>query len=112
MKKILTVFLLVPALVLAAVATVGWDAPTLNTDGTAITAPLTYNVYSGAKGAEVLDQAAVIGLAANVAATPGVEKCIEVTAVANGVESDRSAEVCTTKPFPKPLPPTNVKWTG
>lgn len=112
MKRLLPLLLLVPLVALAASAAVTWTAPTGYTDGTTIAAAdkITYNLYAGAKGAEVLLQSGLTAPPANIPAQPGVEVCGEVTAVVNGVESDRSNEGCTTKPFPKPNAPTLFKF--
>lgn len=110
MKRLLPfALLLLTAVAVAASLTASWTAPTQNTDGTAITAPLTYNLYTGAKGAEVKTQANLTATQATIAGlTAGAQTCATVTAVANGVESAQSAEVCATPAFPTPNPPTNL----
>lgn len=89
-----------------------WTAPTLNTDGTTITAPLTYNLYQGtASGAETLAQSGLTGtsIAVSTGLTPGKTYYWQLTAVANGVESARSTEVSAGIPFPSPNTATGVQ---
>jgi len=71
--------------------TLSWTAPTANTNGTAITSALSYNLYQGAKGAEVL---VASGVTSPYTASLASGLCFEVTAVESGVESARSNEVC------------------
>jgi hypothetical protein len=74
--------------VAAATHVASWTAPITNTDGTAITGTLTYNVYNGAKGAETL-QGNVTATSASVTGP-----CVYVTAVEGTTESAPSNEVC------------------
>lgn len=108
MKKLFLALLAFPAIVLAATLTATWTAPTTNTDGSAITATLTYNLYTGAAGAETKTQSALTSTTAAITATAGVSTCAKVTALANGVESAQSAEVCATPAFPTPNAPTGL----
>lgn len=93
---------------LAQTLTAAWTAPTANTDGTPITAPVTYNLYSGAKGAEVKTQSALTATTITVAATPGTQLCVRVTAVVNALESAQSAEACGTRAFSTPAAPASL----
>ena len=91
-------------------AVLTWTAPTLNTDGTTITAALTYNVYQGAKGSTTKASAStgLPGLTTTIFSglLPGTTVCFEVTAVAGGQESAHSGEVCKTFPASVPSAPT------
>lgn len=93
-------------------ATVTFVPPTLNTDGSAVASPLTYNVYaslssgaetkvvSGLKGSPiVLNNTSIQG--ASIAPNTTVYLQISVTD-ANGHESALSNEAC--KSFPASLP--------
>lgn len=93
---------------LAQTLSVTWVAPTANVDGTAITAPISYNIYTGAKGAEVKVQSGVTTAATSVAAVPGIQLCVRVTSVVNALESAPSTEVCATKAFAVPDAPTGL----
>jgi hypothetical protein len=75
--------------ILLVLFTLTWIAPTANTDGTAITSPLTYRLYSGPKGAEVYRRT-VTGTQATVTD----KKCFTLIAVENGVQSLPSNEAC------------------
>ena len=92
----------------AATLTATWTAPTTNTDGSPITAPLTYNVYSGASGAEVRTQSGLTVTTQALTAAAGVKQCVQVTAVANDLESARTPEVCATPSFSVPNAPTGL----
>lgn len=94
-------------------ATLTWVAPTLNTDGTPITLPITYNVYQGASGAEASVQTGVSGLTVTLTAglADGATVCWQLTTVAGGVESARTNELCQTFPKATPNPPTIVTVT-
>jgi hypothetical protein len=84
-------------------AKITFSRPAQYVDGTAIPAnvTVTYRVYQGEKGqpktavATIGDSPATIttGLQA------GKEYCWQITAIANGVESDRSNEGCKSFPF-------------
>jgi hypothetical protein len=94
-------------------ASLVWTAPTANTDGSAITATLTYNIYQGPSGALVKVQSAVSGTTATVTSglTAGSVQCFAVTAIENGVESAQSNSACVTIPSPSPAAPTNLTIT-
>jgi hypothetical protein len=117
MRMIKTVFALV-ALAVAGIAyavsttsaALSWTAPTTNTDGTAITATLTYNVYQGLSGALVKVQSNLTTAATTITTglTANTTQCFAVTAIANGVESAQSTPACAAIPFPAPGAPTSV----
>jgi hypothetical protein len=94
----------------APVATIAFTAPTTNTDGTAISTPLTYNLYMGtATGTETKIASGATGspIAVNTGLKPAATYYFQVTVVdAHGVESPRSNEVC--KAFPASTPSTVV----
>src|SRR5690606_22591527 len=89
------------------IATITFHAPTKYVDGTDI-APctvITYKLYQGSRGSEKarvadLDAAPVI---VDTGLKPG-ETGWQVSAVANGVESDVSNEACKTFPWPATEP--------
>ena len=90
-------------------ATLTWVAPTTNTDGTAITLPLTYNVYQGTGstvGATPV-QTGVTALTLTITAglTDGTTACFAVTAVEGGQESVKSNVACKTFPQAVAEPP-------
>lgn len=94
-------------------AALTWSAVIANTDGTPVVAPVTYNIYQGAKGAEAATPVATGVTATTWTATtglsPGTTVCWEVTAVSGaGIESAKSAEVCRTFAPSIPNPPTNL----
>lgn len=100
--------LLVSSVASAGTATLNWTVPTTNTDGSAITGPVTYNVYKGTQGQTVkpLLTSGLTGTsytAANLAG--GTTVCFNVTAVVGGVESAYSNEGCKLIPLPIPNPP-------
>lgn len=119
MKRIL---LLVAALLAASAAsavsaaapafTVTWAAPTQYTDGTTIVGAITYQMYVGAKGAEVKYKTPVTASPYVLVPTPGPgETCVYVTATVASVESAPSAEVCGTVAATAPKPPSVVAAT-
>jgi len=91
-------------------AVLTWAAPTLNTDGTAITLPLTYNVYQGAQGSTTKPSVLTGVTALTATITTGLAAsstvCFELTAVAGGQESAHSGEACKTFPAATPAAPT------
>lgn len=91
-------------------ATITWGPPTGNTDGTALAGTITYNIYQGAKGAEVKTASGVSGTSFTVSTglADGTTVCWYVTAVEGGQESAPSAEACKTFPPAVPLPPSSV----
>lgn len=90
----------------APVATISFTPPTVNTDGTAVATPLTYNVYqSSIAGAEVKVASALKGAPISVSTglTPNSTVYWKISVVdANGKESALSNEVC--KSFPASTP--------
>ena len=112
MKKLIALLALFPLAAMAGTANLTWTAPTLNTDGTAITAPLSYKVYGGVQGSAKAVLATVSALAYTHSTAPnGVTYCYQVSAVAGGVESALSAEGCKVMPPAVPNPPTNLAIT-
>jgi hypothetical protein len=93
---------------LAQTLTASWTAPSANTDRTPITGPITYNLYSGTKGAEVKTQSALAATTTTVATTPGTQLCVRVTAIVNALESAQSAEACGTRGFSTPSAPGSL----
>lgn len=95
----------------ASTATVSWTAPTKNTDGSAITATITYNLYQGVQGStltKVQSNLATNSATVTAALTPGTTQCFTVTAVTNGVESAQSLSACTAIAFPTPGAPSQI----
>jgi hypothetical protein len=92
----------------APTATITFIAPTKNTDGTAVTGALTYNLYQGtATGAETKVASAVVAgspFTVNTGLAPSTTVYWYLTAVENGVESAPTNEVC--KIFPGVVPGT------
>jgi len=92
----------------APVATLTFTAPTLNTDGTAIATPLTYNLYqSTTAGAEVKVASALAGspIVVNSGLSPGGTYYFKLSVTdAHGTESALSNEGC--KSFPASVPGT------
>lgn len=115
MKKISALLALAISAAFAAAltSTITWTPPTTNTDGTVISGPITYQLYVGAKGAEVKYKTPVTSPPYVLVPTPapGTQVCVQVTATANGVESAPSAEVCAQIPQSIPNPPSNVTIT-
>ena len=91
--------------------TVSWTPPTTYTDGSSIAAgtPITYNVYTGAAGAET--RAATVNINSYVfsSATLSGVVCIKVSSVVAGVESAPTPERCVTVAM---LPKTPAVPTG
>ena len=92
----------------APTATLTFTAPTKNTDGTAISTPLTYNVYMGtASGTETKVASGLAGspIAVSAGLIPGSTFYFEITVVDSaGIESAKSNEVC--KAFAASVPGT------
>src|SRR5690606_17138125 len=91
----------------ARIATITFDAPLKDVDGTDI-APgtvITYKLYQGSRGSEKAHVADIDGspVVVDTGLKPG-ETCWQVSAVANGVESDLSNEACKTFPWPATEP--------
>lgn len=91
-----------------------WAAPTTNTDTTAITGAITYNVYEAATTAALSGSVAFsTGLTATTLTTSqgaadGVTACFAVTAVVGGIESAQSNAVCKTFPAAVPNAPSGL----
>lgn len=87
-------------------ATITFTPPTLNTDGTPIAAPVSYNLYqSTASGTEIKVTSALKGspIAVTTGLTTKTTFYWKITAVdASGTESALSNEVC--KTFPVSVP--------
>ena len=95
-------------------AVVRYQAPTLNTDGTAITATLTYNIYQGPQGGTLVKvQTGLTGLSAVVSTglVAGTTQCFAVTAVAGSQESSMSTSACAAVNASTPGNPTVVVVT-
>lgn len=96
----------------APTAVVTWAAPTVNTDGSTITATLAYNLYQGLQSAGTLTKVAssIAGLTVSVTAglTPGSTQCFAVTAIEAGVESAQSNKACATIALPTPGVPSQI----
>jgi hypothetical protein len=73
-------------------AALSWTAPTLNTDGSTITLPLSYNVYGALCGQAKALLHTTSSLSALLTGQPIGEMCYQVTAVAGGQESAPSGE--------------------
>lgn len=94
--------------------TASWGAPTAAVDGTALTAPVVYQLhvakvsggpYSG-YGAQVSSLSELV-----VPSAPGT-MCAMVTAISNGLESDPSNESCVTVPGLPVVPVKPAAPTG
>ncbi len=91
--------------------TITWTAPKTNVDGTAISGAITYQVYAGVGSGKEVKIGTPVSAASYVLTplpAPGSNECVQVTAIANGVESARSVEACATVPFPAPSSPTVI----
>lgn len=88
-------------------ATITFRRPVQYVDGTPISpdTEITYRLYQGARGAEKQRVAEFSGTSTTVNSglKPG-ETCWQVSAVANGVESELSNEGCKTFPLPAAEP--------
>lgn len=94
--------------------TIDFKPPTLNADGTPIgAAALTYQVYLGASGKEIKYGAPIASgpYTVNLGLTPGQTVCVQVSTIANAMESIKSTEACATLPQPIPTAPTTVTVT-
>ena len=112
MKKLLAFLALMPIAASAGTATLTWTAPTQYTNGTAITAPITYRVYRGNCGAaKTLLASPSAATYVDSTAPDGSNLGYAVTAVVAGVESAQTAEVCKAFPLPVPNPPANLTVT-
>ena len=106
-------FWAIPAQAAAPTFTITWMPPTQYEDGSPLTAALTYQMYVGASGKEVAYKTPVTSPPYVLVPTPaaGTRICVQVTAIANGVESTRTQEVCSTVPFLAPSFPISVTVT-
>ena len=102
--------LLIPSIGLAGTVTLTYGAPTLNTDGTAISGPITYSIYGAKQGsAKTLIAASISALTyTHTAAVGGQTWCYEATATVATVESAHTGEVCKAVPSPVPNPPNGL----
>lgn len=94
--------------------TLTWNPVTSNVDTTIpLAGPVTYNVYTGAAGAETQLKTGLTAALYILPTTPaaGQTVCAQVTAVVQGVESAKSNEACGTIQFPTPGSPTVVVIT-
>jgi hypothetical protein len=92
---------------LALIATLQWSAPALNTDTSAVTPPLTYSVFQGARGTvKPLVASKLTALSYTADLAKGL--CFEVdTTDKDGDEGPHSPEVCAPS---VPLPPGGFKF--
>lgn len=82
-------------------AVLSWNAVTLNEDGTAVTGPVTYNVWQGPQAGPFVRVAALQGVSVLTETVTGLplntQTCWEVTSVADsGSESPASNVACKT----------------
>jgi len=93
----------------ARTATITFTRPTKYVDGTDIAAgtSVTYRLYQGARGAQKVQVTEFTGTATqvNYGLQPG-ETCWQVSAIANGKESELSNEGCKTFAWPATEPVT------
>lgn len=95
--------------------TLNWAATTLNTNGSAASG-VTYNVYQGAKGAELSTPVltSLTGVSTTISGIPlGTQTCFVMKAVENGQISTASNEACATPAAvpPTPTPPATLTIT-
>lgn len=98
--------ILVAALAYADPAVITFAAPTTYTDGSQIAAgtAITYDVYQAPQGQTLVRVATITGTTTTITTglTPGQTFCFAVTAVINGLASDRSNQACKLSAFPVP----------
>ena len=123
MKHLLVALLaLFPVFALGATATINWNAPTVATDGTALTgqqAITSYQVWVSTSSISSTTTtpatATITGTATTttqtVTASPGATIFARVKACNSAGCSDMSAEASKTLPVTVPNPPTNVTVT-
>lgn len=95
-------------------ANLSWAAETVNTDGTPVTPPITYNLYQGASATSLAKvQSGLTSPAATVTTglPIGTTQFFAVSAVEDGVESALSAPVSVAIPIPTPAAPTGLTVT-
>ena len=98
MKYVLILTLALASSVEAATVTVKLQAPTANTDGSAISSPLTYNLYKGSCTSLVRTQKGLTSLTITANAVLGQPTGFQVSAVENGIEGPRSPIYCLSCP--------------
>jgi hypothetical protein len=93
--------------------TLAWTPATLNTDGSAVTGPSTFNLYQGTAAPLTKVQSGLTAPTATVTAglTPGTTQEFAVTQVDNGVESAESTIASVAIPFSTPDAPTGLTLT-
>lgn len=91
-------------------ARLGWQPPTTNTDGTAISGALTYRVYrsTGSGSTAFAFQCQTSAATASLLAQPVGLQNYRVTASVAGVESAPSNVASKTVVAPTPNPPSNL----
>lgn len=90
--------------------TLAWVAPTTNTDGSAITGTLSYNLYSVTATGYTSLQSGITGLTNQRTNLSAGTPCYALTAVLNGVESAQTNPVCVAV-VSGPNAPTSVSVT-
>lgn len=90
--------------------TLGWVAPTQNTDGSAITGALTYNLYSVTSTGSTSLQTGITGTTNQRTNLNAGTPCYSLTAVVNGLESAPTVPVCVAV-VAGPNAPTSVSVT-
>jgi hypothetical protein len=109
MKRLLLLcFIATSALAQTPQVLLTWIAPTTNTDGTPITAVLSYNVYQYNAGLWAKLGTAAVPTYTVTPVTVGTVYSFRVTAVALGVESAPSAQVSVTAGQKTPSAPTGL----
>lgn len=116
MKRLLLTLVLslgVPLALAANTATLTWGAVTTNTDGSAISGTVTYNVYqtpcgSTSGGTQLANGITALIYTVSAGLTDGTTVCFNVTAVAGGIESAYSAQGSKTFPAGVPNPPASL----
>lgn len=79
-------------------ATLAWTAPTANTDGSAISGALTYNVYEGPKAGPFTKVASGLSGGTTTLTSLTAGPCFAVTTVEAASESALSNTVCVLEP--------------
>lgn len=82
----------------AQTATVTIKPPTTNTDGSAITGAITYNIYQGPKAGPFTKTVAGTATTVNTIASLTAGTCFEASAIVGGTESGPSAITCLLQP--------------
>jgi hypothetical protein len=111
MKRLFLPLLLLATAVLAQTtpntANLSWTTPTTNTDGSAISGSVTFNVYESIQGSAPTGSPIATGLTAasdaiSTGLADGSTDCFNVTAVVAGQQSAFSNQAC--KSFPAGTP--------